>query len=119
MVDQPDFLNLVVAGSTLLTPKDLLKRLQAIETAFGRDRSQERFKGPRTLDIDILLYGNDVITSHDLIIPHPGLTERAFVLVPLLEIAPQLRHPSGGESFASHLAAVSGQGIYLHAAPPV
>ncbi|GAB1454963.1 hypothetical protein MASR2M48_02630 [Spirochaetota bacterium] len=119
MLDQPDFLNLVVTGSTSLSPTHLLARLQTIETAFGRDRSKERLKGPRTLDIDILLYANEVITSPELIIPHPGIKERAFVIVPLVEIAPDLRHPIGGETLAVFAASLSGQGIYLHADPPV
>lgn len=119
LVEQADFYNLVVEGSTDLPPLALLAATQAVEARFGRDRSREQAKGPRTLDIDILLYGESCVNLPDLIVPHPGMTERAFVLVPLLELAPGLRHPPLGVPFASFLESVSGQGIYLHAGPPV
>ena len=89
---QPWFLNLVVEGETELFPLQLLRRLQSIEIAMGRRRSAAR-GGPRTIDIDILFYGNFVIESEALIVPHPRLAERRFVLEPLMEIAPDLRHP--------------------------
>lgn len=119
MLDQPDFLNLVVAGVTELEPLALLGRTQAIEAEFGRDRPKERHKGPRTLDIDLLLYGNTVMDSPTLTLPHPGLTERAFVLVPLLELEPLARHPVSGAPLSSFLESVGGQGIYLHGAAPL
>ena len=89
---QPWFLNLVVKGETELFPLQLLGRLQSIEIAMGRRRSAVS-GGPRTIDVDILFYGNFVIESDELIVPHPRLTERRFVLEPLMEIAPDLRHP--------------------------
>ena len=89
---QPWFLNLVVEGETELFPLQLLRRLQSIEIAMGRRRSAAS-GGPRTIDIDILFYGNFVIESDELIVPHPRLPERRFVLEPLMEIAPGLRHP--------------------------
>lgn len=119
LVNQADFYNLVVEASTDLQPLQLLAVTQAIEARFGRDRTREQSKGPRTLDIDILLYGESSIELPDLVVPHPGMTERAFVLVPLLELAPHLQHPKLGRPFISFLDRVSGQGIYLHAGPPV
>jgi len=119
LLDQADFLNIVACGSTDLAPAALLAWTQSIEARFGRDRSKERFKGPRTLDIDLLLYGDRIIDSPDLVVPHPGMLERAFVLVPLVELSPDLAHPASGQPFSAFLDAVAGQGIYLHAGPPV
>jgi 2-amino-4-hydroxy-6-hydroxymethyldihydropteridine diphosphokinase len=91
--DQPRFLNAVVALETALKPRELLAALLAIEHEFGRDRSAGIANGPRTLDLDILLFDDLVVSEPDLKIPHPRLQERAFVLVPLNEIAPQARDP--------------------------
>lgn len=88
---QPDYINAVVALITRLSPQDLLANLQAIEQRHGRVREQHW--GPRTLDLDLLLYGHQVIASSDLTVPHPGLLERNFVLIPLFEIAPRLQLP--------------------------
>lgn len=91
-LDQPWFLNCVVKAETQLAPAALLRALRSIEAHMG---SQKEFaKGPRLLDIDILLYGNETIQSPELQIPHPRMSQRRFVLVPLAEIAPTLRHPS-------------------------
>jgi 2-amino-4-hydroxy-6-hydroxymethyldihydropteridine diphosphokinase len=92
--DQPDYVNAVMAIETALSPLDLLRGLQAIENNHGRIRA-ERW-GARTLDLDILLYGNQVINTPDLSVPHIGIAERAFVLYPLHEIAPQLYIPNKG-----------------------
>ncbi len=89
----PPHLNLVARIETDLTPDDLLQRIQAVETAGGRQRA-ERW-GPRTIDIDILLYGDTEFRTQALILPHPGLAERAFVVVPLADLAPDLRLPDG------------------------
>jgi 2-amino-4-hydroxy-6-hydroxymethyldihydropteridine diphosphokinase len=86
--DQPDFFNLCIAVSTSLTPLTLLKHAQAIEHKLGRQRSQERW-GPRPIDIDLLTYDDLDIRTPELVLPHPRLFERAFVLVPLAEIAPE------------------------------
>jgi 2-amino-4-hydroxy-6-hydroxymethyldihydropteridine diphosphokinase len=94
--DQPRFLNAVVALETALHPHELLDSLLAIESEFGRDRSAGIANGPRTLDLDILLFGDLLINEPGLTIPHPRLAERAFVLVPLNEIAPQARDPRSG-----------------------
>jgi len=86
--DQPPFINAVIAVATSLSPRDLLARALKIERAFGRDRERERRWGPRTLDLDLLAYDDLVLHSPDLTLPHPRMFERAFVLVPLAEIAP-------------------------------
>jgi 2-amino-4-hydroxy-6-hydroxymethyldihydropteridine diphosphokinase len=88
--DQPPFVNLCIKVDTALTPQALLARAQAVERAFGRDRAGEQRWGPRTLDIDILTYDDLVLNEPELTLPHPRLLERAFVLVPLAEIAPDL-----------------------------
>lgn len=94
-VPQDPFLNLVVAGVTGLEPHELLAETRLIETAFGRDRSREVRWGPRTLDIDLLLVGDRVLESPDLVLPHPRIAERGFVLVPLLEVMPGGTLPDG------------------------
>jgi 2-amino-4-hydroxy-6-hydroxymethyldihydropteridine diphosphokinase len=88
VTDQPPFVNAVIAVATSLSPHDLLARALKVERAFGRDRERERRWGPRTLDLDLLAYDDLVLHSPDLTLPHPRLFERAFVLVPLAEIAP-------------------------------
>jgi len=92
--DQPDYINAVVKIDTQLTAIELLDELQKIELSQGRVRKENRW-GPRTLDLDILLYGNEVISNARLTIPHYGMKEREFVLYPLLEIAPELCLPDG------------------------
>jgi len=89
---QPWFLNSVVALETELMPKQFLARTLAIEQKMGRRRTQ--VKGPRTIDIDILLFGGSVVETPALTIPHPAMHERRFVLEPLAEIAPELCHPA-------------------------
>lgn len=91
--DQPDYVNAVVAADTELSPFTLLKLAHQIEQQFGRQR--QRHWGERTLDIDILLYGQETISLEHLTIPHSGLCQRDFVLVPLLELEPQLQLPDG------------------------
>ena len=92
VTSQPWFLNCVVALDTALTPEALLDAALAIEQSMGRRRTQ--FKGPRTIDIDILLIDDAIIHNHRLTLPHPALHERRFVLEPLAELAPALRHPT-------------------------
>lgn len=91
MEDQPDFYNQVVAIRSPHSPEELLWRLLAIERAMGRVR-RERW-GPRLIDIDLLFYGNEVIDTSFLRVPHPGIPDRKFTLLPLAEIAPDLVHP--------------------------
>jgi 2-amino-4-hydroxy-6-hydroxymethyldihydropteridine diphosphokinase len=105
--DQPWFLNLVVEAETELFPRQLLGRLQKIELDLGRRRG--RVKGPRSIDIDILLYGRSAIESADLMVPHLRMTERRFVLEPLAELAPELRHPVNHLTIRELLAATAGQ----------
>ena len=92
--DQPDYVNAVACIKTALEPEQLLDLTQAIELEHGRVRKAERW-GPRTLDIDTLLFGQQVINSQRLTVPHYGLCEREFVVYPLLELAPELMFPSG------------------------
>lgn len=92
--DQPDYINAVVKIDTQLTAIELLDELQKIELSQGRVRKENRW-GPRTLDLDIILYGNEVINTPRLTIPHYGMKEREFVLYPLLEIAGELHLPDG------------------------
>lgn len=89
---QPWFLNCAVALATEKMPKQFLAALQAIEQAMGRRRQQP--KGPRNIDLDILLFGNSIVETAGLTIPHPALHQRRFVLEPLAEIAPDQRHPA-------------------------
>jgi 2-amino-4-hydroxy-6-hydroxymethyldihydropteridine diphosphokinase len=90
--DQPWFLNCVVEAETSLEPHAVLQALHAIETQLGNKK--EFAKGPRKIDLDILLYGNETISAPDLQVPHPRMLQRRFVLTPLAEIAPHLKHPS-------------------------
>ena len=105
---QPDFINAVAALATTLSPHQLLAALFAIEAAFGRRRDYHH--APRTLDLDLLLYDDQVIDSPQLTLPHPRLHLRAFVIAPLLEIAPDCRIPGRGLA-AAWLPAVSTQAI--------
>ena len=89
--DQPWFLNCAVALQTTLSVEDFLSEIMAMERDMGRQRTQP--KGPRTVDIDILLFGKAVLHTPNLTIPHPAMPERRFVLEPLAEIAPDLQHP--------------------------
>ena len=91
VTDQPPFVNCVIIATTDLSPPDLLERTQAIERQFGRDRPRERHWGPRTLDIDLIAYDDVTRTTPILTLPHPRALERAFVLLPLSEIAPDGR----------------------------
>ena len=102
--DQPPFVNLCIAVETGLTPHALLERAQAVELALGRDRAKEQRWGPRPVDIDLLAYDDMILKEPKLTLPHPRLFERAFVLVPLAEIAP-------GLVSAAQLAAVAQQRI--------
>ena len=107
--DQPPFVNCCARVATNLAPHDLLARAQSVERAFGRDRGNERRWGPRTIDIDLLAYGDVAINDPELTLPHPRLFERAFVLVPLNEIAPD--HVIGGVRVRDALAALDATGI--------
>jgi 2-amino-4-hydroxy-6-hydroxymethyldihydropteridine diphosphokinase len=105
--DQPWFLNQVIEVESDLLPRQLFQRIQRIEREMGRQRRTP--KGPRLIDIDILLYGNAVVKSDDLEIPHPRMAERRFVLEPLAELAPDLHHPVSKRAVRELLAEVAGQ----------
>ena len=107
--DQPAFLNQVLEGQTSLAPRDLLALLKSIETRLGRVPSFQY--GPRLIDIDILFYGDQQVDDPDLVIPHPRLPERAFMLVPLAELAPDLVFPAAGLTIRQLLARVDSSGV--------
>jgi 2-amino-4-hydroxy-6-hydroxymethyldihydropteridine diphosphokinase len=109
-VEQPNFLNAVAQLESELSARQLLWNLLLIERRLGRVRTQKW--GPRTIDLDLLLYGNLVVDEPDLHVPHPELTRRSFVLVPLLELDPLLVHPVTGETLLNHLS-------WLTTRPPV
>jgi 2-amino-4-hydroxy-6-hydroxymethyldihydropteridine diphosphokinase len=106
---QPPFVNACIEIETALDPHTLLEALHQTETEYGRDRANERRWGPRTLDLDLLAYDDLVLDARGLILPHPRLFERAFVLVPLSEIAPD--RPINGRTPAEALKAVAMEGI--------
>ena len=112
-IDQPDFLNAALLLETELEPLDLMRALLAIERAMGRDRATAVVKGPRIIDLDLLLMGDvvfdnarspELLDSTELTLPHPAMAERRFVLEPLAEIAPDLIDPRSGLSVAQMLA---------------
>src|SRR5579863_353110 len=115
VTDQPAFLNEVIAVTTTLSPHALLARALACERAFGRNRANERHWGPRPIDVDILAYDDIELHDPDLTLPHPHLFERAFVLVPLAEIAPD--RLISGIRVRDALARVGQNGIEKMAAP--
>ena len=104
--EQPRFVNAVVGLETSLDADSLLKKLLEIEREFGRDRTAGIANGPRTLDLDVLLYGEEVVAAPGIEIPHPRLAERAFVLVPLNEIAPDAHVPRLNRSVKELLASL-------------
>ena len=107
--EQRWFLNMVAEFRTELFPKQLLHRIGRVERELGRKRTMPN--GPRTIDIDILLYGNSVVQTEELEIPHPRYRERRFTLAPLAELSPQLRDPVTRRSMAEMLAALKDQAI--------
>lgn len=102
LTDQADFLNLALALETQLPAESLLSACQAIEKDL--DRVRHEHWGPRTVDIDILLYGQEIWETEHLIVPHPFMTQRAFVLVPLLEISKDLVEPQTGQTYENYLS---------------
>jgi len=111
VTDQNRFINTAVAGYFDKQPENLLYCVKNIETIFGRNRLHERRWGERTLDIDILLFGNLVINKDELQIPHPKLKERRFALEPLLELLPEVSEPETGLFYRNVCQALSDQGV--------
>jgi 2-amino-4-hydroxy-6-hydroxymethyldihydropteridine diphosphokinase len=107
--DQPWFLNQVIETETDLFPRQLLARIQKIEREMGRKRIVS--KGPRVIDLDILLFGEATVHAPDLEIPHPRMMERRFVLEPLAELAPELRHPQTRATVREMLSRVHDQAV--------
>jgi len=105
--DQPRYMNMVIGVDTDLDVRDLFERCQGVEAALGREREGAQRWGPRTIDIDILLFGDVVVDERDLVVPHPRMLQRGFVLVPLADIDPSARIPGYG-SVAEARAALDG-----------
>lgn len=110
--DQPNFLNGVVQLETHLTPRQLLWNLKLIERRLGRVRTQHW--GPRVIDLDLLLYGDEVVDEDDLQVPHPLLAQRSFVMVPLVEIDPLLVHPVTNQTMLSILQRLGAEPLVKH-----
>jgi 2-amino-4-hydroxy-6-hydroxymethyldihydropteridine diphosphokinase len=113
--DQPAYLNAACRAVTGLQPRALLRHAKEVEYELGR-RDRSRW-GPRPIDIDLLLYGDVVIDEGDLIVPHPELAKRAFVLAPLAEVAANAKHPLLGKTIESLANEIDGSGVRLRAAP--
>ena len=116
--NQQDFYNMVVCGFYQNSPEELLKQVNQIEAAYGRNRGKEICKGPRTLDIDIELFGNQIVKTENLEIPHKNLKERQFVLIPLLEIFPKYAEPISGAFYSDYLQNLPDQGVKFYSKFP-
>ena len=116
VTDQPAFLNMAARGVTALGPLELLDRLKAIEADIGRGEGAPN--GPRVIDLDILYYGDRVLETDRLTVPHPRIAERAFVLTPLMDIAAEFIDPRHGTSVAALHAAVGGRETVVPAPAP-
>jgi 2-amino-4-hydroxy-6-hydroxymethyldihydropteridine diphosphokinase len=113
--EQPEFINAVCSGLFRGGPLQLLHEIHMIEGSLGRDRNREQRRGPRPIDIDILLFGNMILNNPpQLIIPHERLTQRKFALVPLLELSPDLCDPENGTPYKSVLSQLDNQWIQLY-----
>jgi 2-amino-4-hydroxy-6-hydroxymethyldihydropteridine diphosphokinase len=113
IADQPWFLNMAVACQTTFSPLQLMNLLLRIEREIGRVRDTETRRGPRPIDLDLLLFGDAVIQLPELTVPHPRMLQRRFVLEPLLEIAPRLTYPPNGKPLRGYLAATMDQQLRI------
>jgi 2-amino-4-hydroxy-6-hydroxymethyldihydropteridine diphosphokinase len=111
--DQPWFLNQVIEAKTSLFPRQLLHAAQDVERQLGRKRTIAN--GPRSIDVDLLFYGRTIMVSEELTLPHPHMAERRFVLEPLAQLAPQMRHPVSKRTITELLAATRSQNVKLYA----
>ena len=119
VTDQPMFLNSVVCGFATYSPLQLLHQVLEIEGRLGRSRFGTISKGARKIDIDILLFGEQIVDTDELVIPHIGLEERQFVLIPLLELSPDIRNPVTHSDYRESLVKVGDQGVrYFSSASP-
>ncbi len=109
VLEQGQFLNLVLEAETNLFPRTLIKKLKALERELGRKQAQQN--RPRLIDVDVLFYGRFIIETKELTVPHPRLEERRFVLEPLAELAPELRHPVSRQTIKDILAKAPPQGV--------
>jgi 2-amino-4-hydroxy-6-hydroxymethyldihydropteridine diphosphokinase len=108
-IEQPDFLNAAVRVATGLQPVALLRHVKAVEREIGRRFAEPQ--GPRPIDIDILLYGDQIVDGGELQVPHPRMTERAFVLIPLADIANGVKHPVSGQAIETLMKSVESEGV--------
>jgi 2-amino-4-hydroxy-6-hydroxymethyldihydropteridine diphosphokinase len=111
IIDQPKFLNMAVELTTELTPEECLETIHQVETKLGRVRGSKN--GPRTIDLDIIFYDQSIINHQDLVIPHPRMHRRAFVLVPLTEILPDYEHPVYHKTVRQLLSGIEREGVKL------
>jgi 2-amino-4-hydroxy-6-hydroxymethyldihydropteridine diphosphokinase len=109
IIDQPWFLNMVIECQTRTFPLQLLATLLRIERELGRVRTNSMRRGPRVIDLDILLFGETIMNAPELVLPHPRMLQRRFVLEPLVEIAPELRHPETKQVLRNVLQSVRDQ----------
>ena len=109
-IEQGPYLSGVIHVQTSLSPRELLDALLGIETAHGRDRTTEQRWGPRTLDLDLIVFGHQVINEPGLVVPHPRLHQRSFVLVPLAQLAPDIMIPVQNQTPRQLLKALNGAG---------
>lgn len=114
VTDQEDFFNAAVFGYFSGTAQELLSQTQQIEAKFGRNRKNEIRNGPRTLDIDIELFGNETINTKNLVVPHPKLHERQFILIPLLDVLPENADIPNRSVFKNYLKQLPDQGVKLY-----
>jgi 2-amino-4-hydroxy-6-hydroxymethyldihydropteridine diphosphokinase len=108
-IEQPDFLNAAARVVTGLQPVALLRHVKAVEREIGRRLGEPQ--GPRPIDIDILLYGTEIVDVGELQVPHPRMTERAFVLIPLADIANGVKHPVAGQAIEALMKSVDSEGV--------